>query len=45
MQAWDNPEGLVVKVRVGFLDHFVLGMEVVKERREGELDLPPSKPR
>lgn len=36
MQAWDNPEGLVVKVRVGFLDNFVLGMEVVKERREGE---------
>lgn len=30
-----------MKVRVGFLDHFVLGMEVVKERREGELDLPP----
>lgn len=41
LQAWDNREGLVAKVPVGFLDHFVLGMEVVKERREGELRPAP----
>lgn len=38
-QAGDNRESLVVKVPVRFLDHFVLGMGVVKERR-GEPDLP-----
>lgn len=40
MQAWDHPEGLGMKVRIGFLDHFVLGMEVVKERRKEGIDLP-----
>lgn len=45
MQAWVNPEGLFVKVPVGFLDHLVLGLEAVKERREEELDLPLSRPR
>ncbi|CAO2595039.1 hypothetical protein LEMLEM_LOCUS8037, partial [Lemmus lemmus] len=45
-QAGDNRESLVVKVPVRFLDHFVLGMGVVKERRgEGGARSAPSRPR